>query len=80
MVDYDELLEAIVGGATEDFVAIFSQLPRSNSCSTVAQLVLQLAVYYGHPSLVETTMKYKVCICVFGVVIHFAVRMEIFTV
>ena len=63
MVDYDELLEALVGGATEDVVEIFSQLSHSNLCSIVAQLVLQLAVYYGHPSLVEIAIKYKVCVC-----------------
>ncbi|XP_065890153.1 E3 ubiquitin-protein ligase HACE1-like [Dysidea avara] len=59
VVDYDELLEALVGGATEDVVEIFSQLSHSNLCSIVAQLVLQLAVYYGHPSLVEIAIKYK---------------------
>jgi len=61
MCEYDELLEAIVGGSIEDVEEIFSQLS-GNLCSTVAQLVLQLAVYYGYPSLVEVTINYKVCI------------------
>ena len=71
MVDYDKLVEVLERGATEHAVALLSQLScmKSNLCSAVAQLCLQLAVYYGHPSLVDATTKYKVVclLCVFVV-------------